>query len=155
MAVPAHFFARRATAPPATGMRVPAIASDPVATNAVRGGPLFVTARAQEDVPARFAPMLAADRRIISDPPEGMRARRPYPVRAHSPLYVARVARRWLVTARAAGRLRLRFNGVPREEVAAVLKSALDALRTSSLDRNTLRHVVTIVAVRFFVTRAT
>jgi hypothetical protein len=44
---------------------------------------------------------------------------------------------------------------VPREEVAAVLKSALDALRTSSLDRNALRHVVTIVAVRFFVTRAT
>jgi hypothetical protein len=74
-------------------------------------------------------------------------------VTAHASRHVAGVAGFYRVTAHAAGGLRFCFQGMPSQKIATVDELSLDAFRTAPLDREVLRHVMAVVALRLRVAR--
>jgi hypothetical protein len=136
-------------------MRIAAKSAYLVAADAVRRGALFVTGRARQDVASRFSTVTAVVTRRRTDPAWRMRVAPQDAISAHPARHVARIARFRGVAAQAARRLRLRFDGVARDEIATVDEVSIDTLGLAALDGEILRHVVTIVALRLRVTSLT
>lgn len=134
-------------------MRVSAVRADLVATDAIGGGALIVTARAEQNIAARRSAVSAARARVIADPARGMRVPALSQARADPARGVASVAGLGRVATHAARRLRLRLDRMRGHEITAVHEVPLHGFGSPMLDAQVLRRVVATVAIGLCVAR--
>ena len=114
-----------------------------------------MAARAEQDVPPRFAPVTAARARIVRYPTGRVRVTSRSGQRAHAALQMARVARFRGMTARASCRVGLGFDRVAHDEISPVHQRTLYFFGLAALNAEILARVVAVTALLLGMTRLT
>src|SRR5262249_8669169 len=129
MAIPAHAAVFSARTRPTIGMWVSAEGTHSVAADAIGSRSLFMAARAEHDVPARFAAVKGAGAGLRPHPSGRVRVSGVDSVAAHPAGHVTRVAGVGSMAPRTPRRIGLSFDRVSNQEVPAVHELPIDLVR--------------------------